>query len=384
MRIIGTLENERLASRFSSYLNSQKIANRIEVEIPKDWEDDQYGVPTFQIWIIDEEDLDRAMRYFEDFKADPQNSKYKVEPPTIIPEVIVDKEYFTSPKKVMQASQKQSFTSYIILLCILIFTWGSITAPNREPIPLPLPSAALFSPKINKELIYDYPQAFSYLDQLVKLYGLPSLTDPAELPQEGRFLLNQYFKTPWWHGIYPHLLQSFGAFKDETIPEASLFEKIRQGEVWRAFTPALLHSDIFHLLFNMIWLLVLGKQIEERLGLGRYLLLILVAGVMSNTAQYLMSGPNFVGFSGILCAMLTFIWVRQKIAPWEGYLLQKATFMLLMIFILAMFGLQLISFTSEVFLEKSMSIGIANTAHLTGAAVGFVLGRLSFFKWRNA
>ena len=43
-----------------------------------------------------------------------------------------------------------------------------------------------------------------------------------------------------------------------------------------SFFPILLHADIFHLFFNMLWLIVLGKQIEQRLKTGRYVLFILL------------------------------------------------------------------------------------------------------------
>ena len=90
----------------------------------------------------------------------------------------------------------------------------------------------------------------------------------------------------------------------------------------------------------MIWLAVLGRQMELRLGGFRYLLFILITGIISNIVQYMMSGPNFLGYSGILCAMLSFIWVRQKKAAWEGYVLQDSTmgFMLLFLITIAVIG----------------------------------------------
>ena len=49
----------------------------------------------------------------------------------------------------------------------------------------------------------------------------------------------------------------------KTAKEIPLFEKIRQGELWRLFTPCILHRDFLHILFNMIWVWILVKQIEE-------------------------------------------------------------------------------------------------------------------------
>ena len=174
--------------------------------------------------------------------------------------------------------------------------------------------------KAKKDLLYDYPKAYEIVDKLVKLYGIDKLEDPKALPQEGKDLMRKFTETPYWQGIYQVFLEHY---HNISAPVAPLFEKIRQGEIWRLFTPALLHSDILHILFNMLWLAVLGKQIEQRIGMGKYLLFILIAGVFSNTCQYLVGGVNFMGFSGIVCAMLTFICMRQKIAPWEGYPLKS-------------------------------------------------------------
>ncbi len=75
--------------------------------------------------------------------------------------------------------------------------------------------------------------------------------------------------------------------------------------------------------------------------------------------------------------------MRQLKAPWEGYQLQRATIGFMMIFIFAIAGLQLVSFFLELTTGTSVSPGIANTAHLSGAAIGAVLGRLNFFGWRQ-
>ena len=160
-----------------------------------------------------------------------------------------------------------------------------------------------------------------------------------------------------------------------------LIEKIRDGEFWRLFTPCLMHNDILHILFNMLWLIVLGKQLEQRLGIRRYLLLVLLTGIFSNTCQYLMSGSDFLGFSGVLCAMLAFIWIRQKIAPWEGYPLERSTIAFMMVFILAMSIIQIGSFFLENQYQISISPGIANTAHLSGAFIGICMACLPCFAW---
>jgi GlpG protein len=130
----------------------------------------------------------------------------------------------------------------------------------------------------------------------------------------------------------------------------------------------------------MIWLFYLGKMLEKNLRPSNYVALILMAGVVTNTAQYLMTGPNFLGYSGILTAYMGFIWMRQKIAPWEGYPLQKSVIQFMGVFIFGMFGISLVSFLTERFFSFSLAPGIANTAHITGIFVGIFLASLPLFK----
>jgi GlpG protein len=258
----------------------------------------------------------------------------------------------------------------------------AVTSPSIKAIPNYLSYTPVLASPIQKEMMYDYPLKYELADQLIKSYGLQALKDPENLPPQGQQLIQKYLQTPHWTGIYEKIVNHFQNPESAWNFDAPMFEKIRQGEMWRLFTPCLLHAGIFHLFFNMAWLVILGKQMEQRMGKMRYLLFIVIGGVIPNTAQYLMSGPDFLGFSGVLCAMIAYIWVRQKKAAWEGYQLQAGTISFITFFILLMLGIQLVSFIFEIRNSSAFAIGIANTAHLVGAAVGYLLGRLSFFSWQ--
>jgi GlpG protein len=231
-------------------------------------------------------------------------------------------------------------------------------------------------------MLYDYPKIYQMVGRFIELYGFEALEKPSDLSSEGKALLDQIQQTPYWQGLYHIWLGSKDKEHPATVPP--LFEKIREGEVWRLFSPCLLHGDPLHLLFNMLWLIVLGKQLEQRLSRSRYLLFILITGILSNTAQYLMSGPNFIGFSGILCAMLAFIWVRQMDAPWEGYQIDRLTLVFMLVYILGMAGVQMLSFVFEKAYDIALTPNIANMAHLSGGFIGFLLGKLSYFRWRQS
>jgi len=132
----------------------------------------------------------------------------------------------------------------------------------------------------------------------------------------------------------------------------------------------------------MLWLWILGKQLETRMTKLRYILFVVIVGIVTNILQYLMGGPYFLGFSGVIMGMIGFIWMRQKIAPWEGYPLPKAAILFISIYVVAMLGLQVFSFFSQAFGGMVLAPNIGNTAHISGAVIGIILGKIPFFSWR--
>jgi rhomboid protease GluP len=47
-------------------------------------------------------------------------------------------------------------------------------------------------------------------------------------------------------------------------------DAIRAGELWRFFTPMLLHAGLWHIGFNMYALYSIGTGLEQRMGHGRF------------------------------------------------------------------------------------------------------------------
>jgi GlpG protein len=391
MRLIGTLNEESKARRFAAILEERNIKVRIEPTTEKDWESTKYGDIEFQIWIVDEEDLLVSKQYLEDFLEDPEQLEAipVSKPPPPLPGSKRQQIKEEAQRLARQPNQiaKQStsvITFYLITLCTCIFLWVQFHTVYPTQWPKYIPVTVSIYPKLQKQLLFDYPAKLEAADRLLLVAGGPEpLMNWKDLPEEERLLLAQYHSLHYWQGIYPHLLHKIDP-KEEPAPDpAPLFEKIGEGEFWRLFTPALLHGDIFHILFNMIWLAVLGTQIEGRIGAIRYILLILVSAIFSNVSQYLMSGYNFLGFSGVVCAMIAFIWMRKKRAPWEGYLLQNSTIVFISIFIFGMFALQLASFFLEATTDMQLPGSIANTAHIVGGTVGAILASTPFGRWKS-
>lgn len=132
-------------------------------------------------------------------------------------------------------------------------------------------------------------------------------------------------------------------------------------QVWRVFTPSLVHFSAMHIIFNLLWWWYLGGKIENRLGMKPLLILLLVAGTLPNVMQFYLAGPNFGGLSGVVYAVVGYTWIMGVRRPESGIGLPPAYigFMLLWL----VFG-----FTDM------FGLSIANGAHVGGLMVGIIQG----------
>jgi GlpG protein len=384
MRLIGTLDNERQAQVFSLFLSRKEIPHQIEKQVNTDWGASQYGVSTFYIWIQEEDQTASASQWFQLFKEQPQDPVFQPTQQTPFTALSPPEPPLAPQERPSSPWDQQAIgwiTRALFIGCCLIFIFSHLWQPDIA-LPERYSRLLLASSPIDRALLYDYPQFYEWINQFIRLYGYDTLEHPEELSPDQAALLRKIEKNPPWPGFYYLILKKNFVGALQSFKDYPTFERIRQGELWRLFSPCLLHADIFHLFFNMIWLIILGKQMEQRLLPWRYVIFILLTGVISNTIQYLVSGPNFIGFSGVLCAMLGFIWVRQKVAAWEGYQLDRLTFIFIFIFIIGMAALQIASFVLEKYLSVTLAPNIANTAHLSGGLLGLLLGRCHFFSWR--
>ncbi|MBT6462394.1 MAG: rhomboid family intramembrane serine protease [Opitutae bacterium] len=140
------------------------------------------------------------------------------------------------------------------------------------------------------------------------------------------------------------------------------FSKVLQGELWRLVTPIFVHFGLLHVLFNMLWLFDLGGMIERRRGSLFLFLFVVIVAVSSNFCQYLLSGPNFGGMSGVVYALFGYIWMKGKFDPADGLALHPNTIVLMLVFFALGF---------------SGLMPIANGCHSVGLLVGTLWGFLS-------
>lgn len=398
MRLIGTVAGERNGAIFSRFLQQKGIAHEVEIHKNTDWGSPSYGTASCIVWIIDEEHLTESLQWFDLFSKDPENALFKeseaslpkelpLAAPAPLPSAplsgrIAQSSREGSPKKGWGNQPMGWLTGAILAACTLLFFFSHLLIPSSRTADH-FAGSLLFTSPLEKAMLYDYPKFYGLIDRFIHLYGFVEFEHPADLPPEGKKLYLQIQQTLFWPGYYELLLKGGWSAVEEGLARYPTFEKLREGQTWRLFSPILLHADLFHLFFNMLWLIVLGKQIEQRLKGLRYVVFILLIAAFSNTAQYLMSGPNFIGFSGVLCGMLAFIWARQKRAAWEGYQLDRLTMIFMLVYVVGMAGVQLFSFFLQKSLEVDLSPNIANMAHLAGGAAGFLMGRLNAFSWRQ-
>lgn len=327
----------------------------------------------YQIWIVEEDQVEEAIRLYREYQESPQDDRYKKS----FTFSLKDKETVKQKKEYFKKNAFAPISTLILFITIVLFIWSNLGGNRPAPKLKGVIEAPIMAP-IERALIYDYPEYFQVRDKLFTQWP-PKAIENNEAPSSRALsTLRELKNKKVWMGIYSQIL----LHKTSNTPlqyEGPLFEKISQGQFWRMVTPAFLHYDILHIFFNLLWFIILANQIENRVGPFRILFFIVFTAIVSNTAQYFITGPFFMGLSGIICAMAAFIWARQQKAPWEGYLVHRFTLIFLGIFVIGMFLLSIVFFLLQFYNNSSLSLPIANTAHLSGALVGYLLGRTSLF-----
>ena len=140
--------------------------------------------------------------------------------------------------------------------------------------------------------------------------------------------------------------------------------EVTDGEVWRLITPIFIHFGMLHIALNMLWLWQLGSLIEYADGPWTLFGLTLVTGLVSNLAEFNASGPVFGGMSGVIFALLGYLWVQGKLNPFYRVRLNPKLFTVVMVWFVVCWSGVL----------ELVGIHIANWAHTAGLISGLVGG----------
>lgn len=134
------------------------------------------------------------------------------------------------------------------------------------------------------------------------------------------------------------------------------------GRWWAFITSAFIHKEIFHLAFNMLWLIKLGSLMERGLGSIKTVIFVAVAAFVSSTFQLFIGGVG-IGFSGVVYAIGGFMWGAWPrytgfLEGFNGSTLRWFLIWQCLCFVLSWGGM----------------LPIGNTAHISGMIFGFLVG----------
>ncbi|OOF11857.1 rhomboid family intramembrane serine protease GlpG [Salinivibrio sp. PR5] len=149
----------------------------------------------------------------------------------------------------------------------------------------------------------------------------------------------------------------------EVVVRSLLFpaDSEQRWQLWRLFSHALLHFSALHIVFNLLWWWVLGGRIEQRAGGSKLMQIFLFAALFSGLGQYWLEGPYFGGLSGVVYALLGYLWWLTWLAPERGLTIDKP-------YVVFMLAWLVIGFF------QPLGMNIANMAHVFGLGVGCLLG----------
>ena len=134
---------------------------------------------------------------------------------------------------------------------------------------------------------------------------------------------------------------------------------------FRLIGPVFFHFSLLHIAFNTMWWWQLGGSIEKVMGKTELIQLFLLSAILSNVGQFIVSGPNFGGLSGVVYAVVGYVWWAGWLAPEKGLVLSKAIVGFLLFWLLLGF-------------VDVLPVNMANTAHLLGLISGCFLAWLRF------
>ncbi|XP_060201937.1 RHOMBOID-like protein 1 isoform X1 [Lycium barbarum] len=168
----------------------------------------------------------------------------------------------------------------------------------------------------------------------------------------GRFSFQPFSENPLL-GPSSNTLEKMGALDVNKV--------VHEHQGWRLFTCMWLHGGVFHLLANMLSLLVIGIRLEREFGFVRIGLLYIIAGLGGSLFSALFIKSNIsVGASGALFGLLGSM-LSELIINWTIYAHKLAVLLTLMIIIVI-----------------NLAVGILphvdNFAHIGGFMSGFLLG----------
>mgnify|MGYP001026428099 CR=1 FL=1 len=281
MRRIGTLEDGSLARRFCDYL--------LTLDIDAAADKDQAGVSgKWDIWIRNEEEVERARSEWAQFQQSPDAPHYDV----------AEEAARVRDRRVELHLQRMR--SHL---------------PSRQANP------ATESQPDNPSEISDAAESrqpgIPLTIAIIIISVAVSFTSHFGTPRRSRNPQEKTLEERTYDAI------SFVDRRDYAV-EGDPFASIKNGQLWRLVTPMFLHADEFHLAFNMFWIFFFGSAIERSSGSVFLLALVLItqtAGMLVQVSlpsdpgmlESLRGSPFDFGASGAVYGLFGFLWIRPLV-----------------------------------------------------------------------
>jgi membrane associated rhomboid family serine protease len=182
---------------------------------------------------------------------------------------------------------------------------------------------------------------------------------PLPIITYGLCILCVLFTLANWYPNTSPVAARAGAF---ATPDA---RQIWDGAYYGLITTFFAHVDLVHIVFNMLWLVQLGRVMEPSLPPWAYFLFLVAAAAVSMGCELAVMGHAGIGASGVVYAMFGLMWVgKAKYRDW-GAVANRYN---LNVFII--WGVYCIFGTIAGFMP------VANVAHFSGLLFGMSVGWL--------
>jgi len=142
-------------------------------------------------------------------------------------------------------------------------------------------------------------------------------------------------------------------------------DQIWDGAYWGLVTTVFVHGDVVHILFDVLYLVQLGRAMELQMSPWAYIGFVIAAAAVSQGCEIAILGDAGIGASGVVYAMFGLMWIgRYRYRSWGDVANQQNMVVMLI------WGVYCIFSTVAGFML------VANAAHFGGLLFGLAAGWL--------
>ena len=173
------------------------------------------------------------------------------------------------------------------------------------------------------------------------------------------FLLQMF----WGDSVFSWMAFSLTVEDQEGARKDLGLSLIKSGQYWRLITPIFMHGGPLHLILNLVSFRFLGEMVEIRKGALKTALIVLLAALVGNFAQF-----QVFAFGG-------YVWIKGYTDPENGLSLNDSSANMMMAWLM-------LGILAPMLVEHAEQMGfpfnMANLCHAGGLIVGIILGLLRF------